>query len=440
MTRLGRSRIAAAAGLALAVCLGVWAVDWLGQRVFPADPPVSEPMFEVLAAVSSQSLTLIEEQVTIQAGRVIGEYLSAFRLDSAQIHRLIEQVRPVHDLARIRAGQMLTARLGPGRVLEGLRYEIDDRQYLDVRRTAEGWSARRETHPFETRLIYAEGVVDTHLFQAVADSGETPALAVALSELFAWDVDFYADLRRGDGFRVLVEKRFLDGQFRGYGDILAAEFVNQGRPFHAIRHQTPGRKADYYTPAGLSVRRDLLKSPLKMGRITSRFTHRRLHPVAKVYRPHHGVDIAAPVGTLVHAAGNGQVTFAGRRGAAGLMVELRHPNRLTTQYLHLSRFARGVRVGTAVSQGQVIGYVGSTGESTGPHLDYRVKVNGVYVNPLKQQFRPGEPLPAEQMAAFGRQVVRCLRVLGAPPPAREGLLAGLTATDIAPEGEPATVP
>ena len=252
---------------------------------------------------------------------------------------------------------------------------------------------------------------------------------MALAELFAWDVDFYADLREGDSFRILFQKRFLSGQPAGYGPILAAEFVNQGQAFRAFRYVHADGKVEYYTPAGESVRKELLKSPLKMGRLTSRFSYRRRHPTLKIYRPHLGIDIAAPVGTPVHAAGDGTVTFVGYRGQAGRMVEIRHAHRFTTQYLHLSRYATGIRPGARIRQGQVVGYVGSSGESTGPHLDYRIKQNNVYVNPLKTQFQRAEPLPADRLPEFQRLVVAYGRVLGVDGELQQYYLARLWPTD-----------
>jgi murein DD-endopeptidase MepM/ murein hydrolase activator NlpD len=365
------------------------------------------------------------EREAIRPRSVIGDYLVRHGLTTAEAEALLGAVRPVYDLAHIRAGHFIEFRqTGDGR-LEGLQYDIDADSYLQVDRTAAGWVAARKPHPYEFRDLCVEGTITDHLFGAVADLGEEPQLAIALAELFAWDVDFYADLRQGDAFRVLFRKRFLNGQPAGYGPILAAEFVNQGQPFRAFRYVHEDGRAEYYTPSGESVRKELLKSPLKMGRLTSRFSHRRRHPTLKIYRPHLGIDIAAPVGTPVHAAGDGTVAFAGYRGQAGRMVEVRHANRFTTQYLHLSRYARGIRAGARVRQGQVIAYVGSSGESTGPHLDYRIKQNNVYVNPMKAQFQRALPLPAAQLPEFQRLVIAYGRVLGVDGDLQQYYLARL---------------
>lgn len=365
---------------------------------------------------------LLTDRIVIRRGKVIGDYLAEYGLDRAEIVALLDRIRPVYDLAMIRAGQVLeVARSTDG--LRGFRYHIDQEGFLEVGRAEAGWVARRMNYPFEWEQGFVEGRIRDNLFNEIERLGEEPTLALALAELFAWDVDFYADLREGDRFRILFQRKRLDGRNAGYGPILAAEFVNQGQTFRAFRHEFPDGRAEYYTLDGLAVRKELLKSPLKLGTVTSRFSRRRLHPVLKIYRPHHGVDIAAPVGTPVHAAGDGTVSYAGYRGQAGRMVEIRHANRYASQYLHLSRFARGVRAGSRVRQGEVIAYVGSSGSSTGPHLDYRIQLNGGYVNPLKQQFERALPLPAEHRLRFERQALAWGRVLEATASLRHFYLA-----------------
>jgi murein DD-endopeptidase MepM/ murein hydrolase activator NlpD len=388
-----------------------------------------------LAAEAKVTESVRTEQMTIRARSVIGDYLSPFEFSPQEIHRLIETVKPVYDLARIKAGQWLQFDLDPAGTLLGFRYIIDDDEFLAVTRKGDTWVARKEAFQYEWRYSFVEGRIESNLFEAVDRSGERPALAIEISEIFAWDVDFYADLRRGDSFRVLFRKRYLDGEWKGYGEILAAEFVNQGVRFRAVNYRFPDGRTDYFTPKGKSVRKELLKSPLKMGRVTSRFSTRRLHPVYKIYRPHYGVDIAAPVGTPVYAAGDGTVTFVGRKGQAGRMIEIRHPSEYTTQYLHLYRYAKGIRRGVKVRQAQLIGYVGSSGASTGPHLDYRIKYHGRHVNPLTQKFKPVKPLPEEYMADFRRWAITCLRVITTDDSLREYYLAALQTADQAKTGK-----
>ncbi len=427
MVIMKKYRLVIIAGIVFGVLLLAGMIDWLIKdsrpEVAAATVPAPLPKETVSRTEALPSYHL--ETMTIRSGSVIGDYLAKFRFSPQQIHDLIQTVKPVYNLADIRAGRTLEFELAADNSLHMFRYRIDDDQYLEVRRTADTWQAVTHKYDYRFEVAFVSGRIEDNLFNAIDRLGEDPSLAIGLSEIFAWDVDFYADLRRGDSFKILFEKKFLDGQPKGYGPILAAEFVNQGQVFQAIRYDFPDGHGDYYTPSAESVRKELLKSPLKMGRITSRFTYHRRHPIYKVYRPHLGIDIAAPVGTAVHVAGDGRVTYRGRKGAAGRMIEVRHANRYTTQYLHLSRYARGLQVGSRVHQGQVIAYVGSSGASTGPHLDYRIKYNGKYVNPLKQRFERAEPLAAKYVSDFGRQCMACLRILDADASLRTYFLARL---------------
>jgi len=239
------------------------------------------------------------------------------------------------------------------------------------------------------------------LITAIQKTGESVQLAIELADLFAWDIDFYADMRAGDTFKIYFEKKYLEGEFIGYGKILSAEFTNQGESFEAFRYvYADSKQWDYFTYTGNSLRKEFLKSPINGARITSRFSHSRLHPVRKVYRPHYGVDYGAPVGTPAQATADGTVTFAARSGASGRMVRIRHKNAYETAYLHLSRFGKGIRKGVKVTGGQVIGYVGASGEVSGPHLDYRIRYHGKYVNPLAHKFKPVSPLRQEFLLDF----------------------------------------
>ncbi|NOZ68317.1 MAG: M23 family metallopeptidase [Deferribacteres bacterium] len=228
-------------------------------------------------------------------------------------------------------------------------------------------------------------------------------LAHKLSEIYAWDIDFSSDIRNGDTVKIIVEELWVGEAFKGYGNILAAEFVNNGRVHAAYRFEYNGY-TDYYGPEGKSVKKTLLRSPLKFKYISSRFSRRRFHPKLKTYRPHLAVDYAAPTGTPVSAAGSGTVVFAGYRGQNGKMVKIRHRGGYETYYGHLSKIPRNIRRGTRVEQGDIIGYVGSTGLATGPHLDYRIKLNGRFVNPLTIHLPQGKSVPENLMAEFRKTV------------------------------------
>jgi murein DD-endopeptidase MepM/ murein hydrolase activator NlpD len=248
------------------------------------------------------------------------------------------------------------------------------------------------------------GTIQDNPVSAFNQLGEEDILALSFSDLFAWDVDFYTDLRRGDTFKVIFEKKYIQGKFAGYGDILAAELTNQGNVFQAFLYTPPdGQRPEYYDADGKSLRKEFYKSPIKWARITSRFSRSRLHPIHKVYRAHYGVDYAAPVGTPVQATADGLVIFAGWNGASGRMVRIRHMNAYETMYLHLRSFGPGIRIGARVRAGDVVGYVGSSGESTGPHLDYRIKLRGSYLNPLSYRFKPVAPLREEFLEDYLRK-------------------------------------
>jgi murein DD-endopeptidase MepM/ murein hydrolase activator NlpD len=332
----------------------------------------------------------------IPAGTSLSDLLEERDFSAAQIHRLREDVKPVYDLARIKAGQEMRIFSFQDGAFVAFEYDIDRTRYLQVEKHELSYRAEIKQRPLESRLRLIWGVIEDFPISALARLGESALLAIMLEEIFAWDVDFRTEIQPGDSFKILVEKEYIDGVFSGYGDILAAEFINQGRAFHAFRFTYPdSQKSDYFTLQGNSVRKEFLKSPLKSPRITSRFTSRRLHPVWKTYRPHYGVDYGAPVGTPVYATADGVVTFAGWSGASGRMIRIRHNKGYETMYLHLRRFASGVKRGTRVKMNQLIAQVGASGTVNGPHLDYRIRHYGKYINPLAARFDPVEPLRAE---------------------------------------------
>jgi murein DD-endopeptidase MepM/ murein hydrolase activator NlpD len=246
------------------------------------------------------------------------------------------------------------------------------------------------------------------LIGALAASGEKVQLALAMADVFSGSIDFNSDLQPGDGFDVVFEKASYQGEFAGYGDVLGARFVADGREHFAFRWKDPASgKIAYYDENGRSLRRFFLKSPLRFDtRITSGFSMRRKHPVHGTYRAHLGVDYGAPTGTAVQTVADGVVVSAGWAGGGGNQVRIRHAGGYETYYLHLSRFGKGIRGGTRVKQGEVVGYVGATGTATGPHLDYRVRKNGVFVNPRVEHAKlpPGEPLAGVHLAAFQQQI------------------------------------
>ena len=349
-------------------------------------------------------------------------------LASDSAHRLIEAVRGAFDPRRLRASQPFVLE----RTLDGdvrrFEYEIDGDSSLRVTHAPEHeLRAAIAEIPKQRHEVVTGGAITAvtpSLFQAMDSTGERPELSIALADIFSGEIDFNTELQPGDRFGLAFEKftrevpSLIDGEPRPatYGEIAAAEFHNEGRILRAIRFTAPGGKPGYYDENGRSLRRFFLRSPLKFEpRITSRFSRRRLHPVLNTYRAHLGVDYGAPTGAPVVAVSAGTVVSATFDRANGRMVRLKHAGGYETYYLHLSAFGPGIRAGAKVSQGQLIGKVGSTGLASGPHLDYRLRKNGVFVNPLDEHRRmpPGDPVPASAMAAFKETRDRALQQLDA---------------------------
>jgi murein DD-endopeptidase MepM/ murein hydrolase activator NlpD len=316
------------------------------------------------------------------------------------------------DLASLRALPELRQhldRLYPGELLRfvfrggeffGIERKLSPSETLTVQRNADGFSSVVIENPIERETRISHGVIRSSLFEAADAAGISDATALAIAEIFAWDIDFVLDIRNGDSFTVTHEVLSQDGEYLGDGNILAVRFVNDGRSYEAVRFEPDGGKAQYYTPEGHSLKKAFLRTPVQFSRISSRFNPSRRHPVLNTIRAHRGVDYAAPTGTPVRAAGSGRVRFAGRKGGYGNVIELEHGQSIVTVYGHLSRFARGVRAGTRVEQGEVIGQVGMTGLATGPHLHYEYRLRGVHKNPQTVALPNAEPIQAAQRDEF----------------------------------------
>lgn len=329
-------------------------------------------------------------------------------LDKSDMYSMIRDTRDEYDLSRITVGNVYTFDLDrDNKTVLRLRYGIDDLSYLDVTRQEGRFRAQTVNMPVGRNITSLHIPIRDNLVSSMPGAhAEYLKIAMALSDIYAWDIDFSHDIRNGDEVKLIIEELWTGNVFRGYGSILAAEFVNDGESHYAFRFENDGQ-ADYYDEKGNSLRRSLLRSPLKFRYISSGFSRGRLHPVLRIYRPHLGVDYAAPAGTPVSAAGSGTVVYAGYKGQTGKMVRIKHPGGYETSYGHLSRIPKGIRKGAKVSQGDTVGYVGSTGLSTGPHLDYRMKRNGKYVNPLTIRLPRGTPVQQQDMARF-RDVVQQL--------------------------------
>jgi murein DD-endopeptidase MepM/ murein hydrolase activator NlpD len=353
---------------------------------------------------------------TVRKGETVSRIFEKHHLDIGELFRMREASASVHRLRDISAGRPYKITLDPGNNVLSLAYHINDEEILRVVRSDSGFQAERLAIEYDRRIGALGGVVRSNIVAALPDGGQSALLAIALSDIFSWDVDFNTDFRKGDTFRVLVEEHWLDGEFRKFGDILAAELFVDGHAYRAYRFD-PGGRPDYFDDDGKSLRKAFLKAPLSYRRISSGFTNRRMHPILKIARPHLGVDYAAPAGTPVSTVGDGTVTFAGRKGPNGNLVIVRHPNGYATTYGHLSRIAKGIRRGRAVRQGDVIGRVGATGRATGPHLDFRIRRNGRFLNPLSVNLPGGGAVPRDRMADFRGVAEEFARSMSAISPA-----------------------
>ncbi len=304
-------------------------------------------------------------------------------------------------LDRLYPGETLTL-LRRGAVFVGLERRLSDSETLHVTRDEMGFAAHVVERPLERRVRTARAVIDSSLFEAAASASIRDATALAIADIFRYDIDFVLDIRPGDEFTVTYEQLLRDGAYVKDGNVLAARFLRGGREYQAVRFVGPDGVAGYYTPDGRSLRRSFLRAPLEFTRVSSGFNSARLHPILNLIRAHKGVDYAAPIGTPVRAAGDGRVLFAGIRGGYGNLVELGHSGGVTTVYGHLSRFASGLKVGQHVAQGSLIAYVGMTGLATGPHLHYEYRVNGVFQNPQTVRLPNATPIAPELLAGFLR--------------------------------------
>lgn len=365
-----------------------------------AATPSYNPLYTLLDPCAGSAATESAQGVPLRAefrsGDTLGGVLGEFGLEPAASREIIGSVQEYTDVRRLRAGDVYTAFLGPNSDLRAFELEFPARGTVRVDRASDGWTAA--WYPFERRieLQTVHGTVDGPFESAIAAAGAPRSLAYSLADVFRWDIDFNRDLRSGDRFEALYEVVYLNNRPYSVGKVLAASYESGGRRLEAYRFGDGG----YYDAEGRPLKKMFLKSPLRFSRITSRFNLHRFHPILKRYLPHYGIDYGAPTGTPVHATANGVVAFVGRSGGAGNMIKVRHANGFLTGYLHLSRYARGIHPGVRVSQGQVIGYVGSTGLATASHLDYRVQHDGRWINPLTLKSVPAKPIADAQKASF----------------------------------------
>jgi murein DD-endopeptidase MepM/ murein hydrolase activator NlpD len=330
------------------------------------------------------------------------------------------------DLANLRSQPGIKAHLDNLRLGESLHFVYRDDQLLSFERRLNedetlqvaggpaGLRADVVQNPLESRTRTIRGAIDRSLFEAVTAAGAHDQTAVNLAAIFQWDIDFVLDIQPRDSFVVTYRELYQNGVYVKDGPVLAASFINQGKSYYAVRYIDPEGAARYFTPDGRSLHKAFLRAPVEFTRISSKFNSARYHPILNLIRAHKGIDYAAPMGTPVRAAGDGRVAYAGPKGGYGNVVEIQHSRNITTVYGHLSRFAKGTRTGTHVSQGQVIAYVGMTGLATGPHLHYEYRVNGVFKNPQTVPLPDASPIEARFREDFLAKSAPLLATLQPP--------------------------
>lgn len=363
------------------------------------DTAQAEIIGKTLYGYSIEPFKLIEGK--IGRNQNLSDILYRYNVSSPTVHEIIQKSKDTFEIRNIQRGNpyalfcekdsLSTARIFVYEHTSTEYYVIDLRDSIVITKREKKVNIEQKT---------ARGIIETSLWYAMIDNEINPLLSIELSEIFAWSIDFFG-LQKGDEFKVIYEEQYIDSTSVGLGKIYAAWFKHADEEFYAIPFIQDGEESFYHTD-GQSLKKAFLKAPLRFSRISSGFSHSRFHPILKIRRPHYGVDYAAPVGTPVHAIGDGKVIQMGRNGDAGHMIKIRHNSVYTTAYLHLSRYARGMYNGKYVKQGETIGFVGSTGLSTGPHLDFRFYRNGSPINPLRVKAPPVQPVKEENIETFNK--------------------------------------
>jgi murein DD-endopeptidase MepM/ murein hydrolase activator NlpD len=402
----------------------------------PAAQPATAPALGLQSSAPAAQQASVASTIEVVVGRndTLDAIFRRMALDTADLAQIRQLPGIRQSLDFLRPGDAIKLTHRDGEIRE-LTRRLSETQTLKVVRKQDGFAAKMIDNPVETQIRTATAHVNSSLFQAAEAAGISDTVALKLANVFAWDIDFVLDIREGDRFTAVYEQVYQDGKYLHDGEVLAAEFVNDGKVYRAVRFVTASGSVGYYTPDGRPMRKAFLRAPVEFTRVSSVFNPHRMHPILNLIRGHMGTDYAAPTGTPVHAAGDGRVSFAGRRGGYGNAIVLAHTKGISTLYGHMSRFARNIRVGTHVQQGEIIGYVGMTGLATGPHLHYEYLVNGQHKNPQTVQLPGAEPLRADALQKFRELAAPLLADL--TPPASPAQVA--TAPDRPAAAPPAKV-
>ncbi len=350
-------------------------------------------------------------EITVEAGDTLSTVFDRMSLTQRDMIDVLSAAPEAEQLTQIYPGNKLLFTLGEDGKLEKLHYVRNPLESLLLTRHKKGYKVTTILREPEVRTTFASATIKDSLFLTIQKTGFSGTLAMNLANIFGWDIDFALDIRDGDSFHVVFEEHYLDGRKIRDGDIISAQFTNRGNTFTAIRYTNDKGETEYYTPDGLAVRKQFLRTPVDFARITSKFNLSRYHPILHKIRAHKGVDYAAKTGTPVKASGSGKIEFCGRKGGYGNTIVIDHGNTYSTLYAHLNKFAPGIHSGKRIKQGQIIGYVGSSGLATGPHLHYEFRINGVHKNPLTVKVAYSQPINADEKPQFKAHVEKVIAQL-----------------------------
>ncbi|MBT3807596.1 MAG: peptidoglycan DD-metalloendopeptidase family protein [Desulfobacula sp.] len=364
----------------------------------------------VSASTSYKKLSEVEIlKGVVKQGDTASSLLNKY-LPLKTIYEINRLSSDIFSLTHIRKGQPYRIIL-KGEDLVGFVYEIDNEEKLVVQKENGIFSINQEPIKYDVDLEVVSATITSSLFEAVRKSGESSKLAQKLSDIFAWDIDFIRDIQPGDQFQILVEKRYRDAKFSGYGDIQAAFFTSNGTPYKAFLHKKSNGTSGYYDENGKSLQKAFLKAPMAFSRISSGFSPKRMHPILNEYRSHKGVDYAAPKGTPIKTVGDGVITEIGYNKSMGNYINIHHYNGYITSYYHMNKFVKGMKKKKKVRQGEMIGYVGMTGYATGNHLCFRMNKNGKMVDPLKYKSPPSNPIKPGEMDLFLAKIQKSSEII-----------------------------
>ncbi|OCR26586.1 peptidase M23 [Pseudomonas syringae] len=364
----------------------------------PAKEAAPQPKAPAVAATNAN-----HREIAVTKGDTLSTLFEKVGLPATTVHEVLASDKQAKQFSQLKNGQILQFELSPEGQLKQLHSKISELESISLSRTDKGFTFGREISKPNVRTAYVHGVINSSLSQSAQRAGLSHTMTMDMANIFGYDIDFAQDIRKGDEFDVIYEQKVVNGKTIGTGNILSARFTNHGKSYSAVRYTNKQGNTNYYTADGNSMRKAFIRTPVDFARISSMFSMGRKHPILNKIRAHKGVDYAAPRGTPIKATGDGKVLLAGRRGGYGNTVIIQHGDTYRTLYGHMQGFAKGIQTGGSVKQGQVIGYIGTTGLSTGPHLHYEFQVNGVHVDPLGQKLPMADPIAKSEKQRFMQQ-------------------------------------